>query len=297
MLRSVDEYQKNCWAYCFESNIAGYRKRLGSPFDEALDNSERTDLDPFQRNLSNALVRLLTCENASWFAPNVSQVVYGIFVMCSSSPACASLCSGIANGTDAATYRDYFQNIVAAVDNLTAADREASLAPQLVEDFMQPVGQVASLFALEIPENMAGTAVAQLIDSLANPRTGLCPAYDRAMASLPAATGGPLSPFWQFAASDSLPAVRAVRSPAFAACQAAIQQLYAACGRKDTAGLCARADDPAVDALGSFSTCDDPGLLVYRTAVLRFNDRHAHGGTPTLLPPTPPPAPPLPPPP
>ena len=27
LLRSIDDYQKNCWAYCFEPSMAGYRKR------------------------------------------------------------------------------------------------------------------------------------------------------------------------------------------------------------------------------------------------------------------------------
>ena len=266
LLRSMDEYQKNCWAYCFESDVTGYRKGLGTPFDEALDIGDGT------RN-SNVVVRLLTCQRASWFAPNVSAVVYNVFNMCSSSAACAGLCSGMANETDAAIYQDYFKLIVDWVDNATATEREDIPTPSLVSYFMQPIGQVQSLFSLSIPENIARSAVAQYIDNLANPVTGRCPTYDGVMSALPKATGGSLSPFWQFAASDSLSTVRAVRSPAFAACQAAIQQLYDICTHKDTVDLCARAEDPAVVTLGSFSTCDDSGLLAYRGAVLRFNDR------------------------
>ena len=273
LLRSIDDYQKNCWAYCFEPSMAGYRKRLGSPYDEALDNSDDASVSPYQRNISNALVRLLVCDSAGWFASSVSTVVYEVFSMCSSSAACASLCSGIANQTDASQYQQYYRSIIDYVKNVTAPVRETVLIPSLVADLVQPIGQVAGLFALSISENSAGSAVPQFIDSLANPKSGQCRAYDGTMSDLREATGSDLSPFRQFAASDSLPSMKAVRSPAFAACQEAINQLYAVCSRKDTMDLCARAYDPDVDNLGSFSTCDDSGLLVYRGAALDFNDK------------------------
>ena len=273
MMRALDDYQKDCWAFCFDTGVAGFRKALGSPYDDDFQNGYNTTVDVFDRNLSNVLVRLLTCDTASWFDHNITALVFNVFVMCSSSPACASLCSGIKNETGAELYQQIYLQVVGVARNATEDDKALFLTPSTVDEFVQPIAQVASLFGESIEENAAGSNVAQYIDTLANPKSGTCKAYDSVMANLRSGTGGDLSPFPQFAASDSLPAVRAVRSPAFAACQDAIQGLLAACSRKDTAVLCARADDPNVATIGSFDTCDDSGLLVYRTAVLKYNDK------------------------
>ena len=266
LLRAVSEYQKNCWSYCFEAGVAGYRKRLDSPYDQELDNND-------DGNSSNVLIRLLGCDSASWFDKNVSDVVYDVIQMCSLSPWCTSLCSGIINETEAVQYQQYFQSVLVFANNLTEDQRQSIITPSVMEDVVLPIAQTASLFGQVITENAAGSAVAQYIDWLANPKTGLCPVYDQAMAALLQATGGKLSPFWEYAPSDSIPAVQAVRSPAYAACQVAIQDLYAACARKDTADLCSRASDPAVVTIGAFDTCDDSGLAIYRSAAINFNNR------------------------
>jgi hypothetical protein len=276
LLRAIDDYQKDCWAYCFTKErevLAGFRQRLGKPFDNIFDNGEDPNVSPYERNISSAMTRLLVCDTAGWFDSDISDTAFNVFKMCAASTACASLCSGIPNQTNAVEYHYFYGQVVGLIGNLSAQDRSLVCTPSLVRDWVQPISQTAALFEPSVEEDSAGSAVAQLIDSLANPKTGSCPTYDASMLAMRRASGGALSPFRELAPSDSLPKVRAVRSPTFAACQDAIQGLYETCEKKGAMDLCLRADDPAVATRGSFETCDDPGLFVYRTAVGEYNQR------------------------
>ena len=282
LLRGIDQYQRDCAAYCFASTVGGYRKRLGTPFDSDLENGDDASVSPYLRNISNALVRLLTCDTSGWFAPNVTMAVYNVFRMCASKTACTRLCVGIVDEDEAQAYQSaVFQPLLDFVDSLSPEDKKDVCTPSVVADLLQPVSQVASLFGQDLGWDPLGPDVAQYIDTLANPLTGNCSGYDSAMAGLQAASGAELSPFPELAATVSLPSVRGVRSPAFAACQASIQRYNNLCNGRSASDLCARATAADVATKGSFDTCGDSGLQSYFVAVSDYNLKCGAIGFPT----------------
>jgi hypothetical protein len=273
MLRAIDEYQKDCWALCLATGQAGYRKRLGMPFDKDLDNGEDDSISPLARGLSPALTRLLACDSAGWFAKNISATVRAVGNMCSSSPACAGLCSGTMDPDEAAEYSAIYKEVMVSVESLPPDERDSVSTPSILADLMMPIAQAAAVFAQYIAEDSAGTVVARYIDSIAHPVTGKCPGYDAALAGMRVASGGALSPFAALAPSDSLTTVRGVRNPSFGACLRSVQRLAAFCASSSGATtLCARAEAPNVDKLGAFDTCQDSDLAPYYGVVMEYND-------------------------
>jgi hypothetical protein len=87
---ALDQYQKECWAFCFDTINFGFWKSLGPAFNKDFDNGVDRDIVVYDRNLSNVMTRLLTYDNAGWFDQNISATVYNVFQMCTShAPASA----------------------------------------------------------------------------------------------------------------------------------------------------------------------------------------------------------------
>ena len=267
LLRDLDQYQKDCWSFCSATKQVGFRKGLGERLDRLFDNTANASVPPYERNISNVMVRLLTCMSAGWFDENVSDVVHEVIHMCASSEACARLCGGIPNSSDAGQQLENYQALLSFIDS----SQEHKLSPDTLQLFVLPISVVASIFTNSMTENSVSSVVAGYIDSLANPETGQCRVYDEAMNSLLTATGGSYSPFADLQPSYSLQKVMAIRNPAYSSCQIAMQTLNSACVQSAVMDLCTRASWPDVTTAGSFDTCGDPGLYTYWNAVSRYN--------------------------
>jgi hypothetical protein len=145
-MRALDQYQKDCWAICFDSFTAGFRKSLGPAFDQDFDNGINVSIRPYDRGISNVMTRLFTCDNAGWFDQDITAVVYNVFKMCASTPACSSLCAGGFNAdTEDKGVQELYQQGLDAFDSFTVEQKQANVVPSLVQDFVQLISQVSSL--------------------------------------------------------------------------------------------------------------------------------------------------------
>ena len=280
LARDMNNYHVDCWAYCTEHELVGFRKGLGGGFDTLLDNGADYHLPLRMRNISNVMIRLLSCLSNGWFDSNASDVVFGVLQMCASSQSCARLCGGISNSTDAEPSLQLYLRLIRLIAQADPQTRSQVLSPGNLPLFMQPISVVSGVFTNTMTEDSVGSVVPAYIDFLANPETGQCRGYDAAMSAFLGATGGDLSPFPEMQPSGSLPKVRAVRSAVYAACQGAIQAFVSACTLDGVRDLCERAARPDVATLGSFETCDDAGLGTYWSVVSGYNTKCGNLGFP-----------------
>jgi hypothetical protein len=278
LLGALDHYQKDCWAFCFSNERAGFRKGLG-PFDKDFENGDNKFVSPFKRGISNVMIRLLTCCESGWFDADISQATYQVLAMCASARGCAAVCAGIVNETDAVDHQLNYRRFIDSANTLGPKEKSKVMSPSVVPGMVLSILQVANRFAQHMSEDSAGPIVAIKIDSLTNPKSGSCQSYDSVLANFLSVSGGDLSPFWELRPSDYLPSVRAVRNSAFAACKSAIKGLADVCVQ-EASDLCARSSNPSVEVIGSFDSCLDTGLGSFWEAITAYNAHCATIGFP-----------------
>ena len=267
LISALEKYQKDCFAACFDNGRTqcGFRRKLGDPFDSALNDVGTVSASP-------AISRLRTCPTSGWFSPTVPALVANVFKMCSSSELCSAMCSG--DSTNVTIRRAKYAALSAALD---ANPNSTLSSPSSVAKFVKPISTVVSMFALSLPESIEGLGALQYVEALTNPAGGKCGGYDQVMVSFVQSTGQDLSPYRAFGPSSSLVQIRAVRDQPCAAALAAYERV---CGKKAASAFCVRAGSPRAAVDGVFDSCDDKGLWEYYAASRDYNDRCVPLGLP-----------------
>ena len=261
----VDRYHGDCFGVCFNatSDLAsqcGFHQKLDIPYDQILNDLS----DP---SSSPAINRLRKCKASGWFKSNASAAVSNVFKMCSSSASCSTLCSGDTDSMIVSARWAEYRTVSSAVTQNLASPL---CSPSSILYFVKPFTIAWSKIALTAPTSGDAFQVAKYVDTMANPATGTCPGYDRAMSDFVLATGDALSPVAQYVPSSTSLAIRAIRNPA---CATAAIRLESLCTTKAVSPLCTRALAAQVNSSGSFQSCSDSGLSDYFPAVSDYNRR------------------------